>query len=242
LPANARLIIVTDVTIILSTVVSSLIGLEHWDRQGVAIYWSSFCGAGSRDVCRLGCPRRIATGGEGAAKGFAALRKRRHLHDGRQRYQYRLVPDRAPFGRRTQSASDHAVAHLSGEHSAALFLNLMRGLLEGSRRLAGPARRASSFVNSSDRFCGSVARRAAGFIYSYLHADSAQTCATLLARVAVWIQAASAMGTQFWIEFKNSMRYGSARYPGGVGDFTTLVWTNLMLGAMAAKRGDSGFT
>ncbi len=233
---NARLIIITDVTIILSTVVSSLIGARALGPAGrgdllVVVLWPPVVAI----FAGLGLPA--------AYRYWMAKEPQRASPLFTNAVIYTIAVSVISMG-----LAYLIVPHLVGERSprvimllriyqvnipAALFLNLMRGLLEGSRRFgwAGAARLISFVI------------QAIGFAGLWLVGDLtlgtatytlilAQTCSALLALVAVWIQLRPRWEPS-WIEFKNSMRYGVRDYPGGVADFTTLRLDQLMLGAMA---------
>src|SRR5438128_7806919 len=142
------------------------------------------------------------------------------------------------------------VPHLVGERSprvimllriyqvnipAALFLNLMRGLLEGSRRFgwAGAAR-LISFIVQGPGFAilwllGNLTVRTGAYTLII-----GQTASTLLGLFAVWHQLRPRWEPS-WSELKSSMQYGVRDYPGIVADFTTLRLDQLMLGAMASN-------
>ena len=140
----------------------------------------------------------------------------------------------------------HVVAERSGEVMllirvymfnipAVVFLNLMRGLLEGTRRFgwAGAAR----FIF--------FAVQATGFGVLWLAGDLtvataaitmmvSQATSMLLALVAVWLQLRPSWQPS-WTEFKTSMHYGMRDYAGGIADYATLRLDQLMLGAMASS-------
>jgi O-antigen/teichoic acid export membrane protein len=118
---------------------------------------------------------------------------------------------------------------------AALLLNLMRGLLEGTRRFgwAGLAR-LLSFIVQGPGFAilwlsGHLTIASATYTLIL-----AQTVSTALALFAVWRE----LGPRWepdWDEFKQSMHYGLRDYPGTIADFTTLRLDQLVLGAMASN-------
>lgn len=118
---------------------------------------------------------------------------------------------------------------------AVIFLNLMRGLLEGTRRFgwAGAAR----FI-----FFGVQAVGFASLWFSNrLTVETAaytmivsQTVSMLVALGAVWHQLRPRWQPS-WSEFKNSLHYGLRDYGGGVADYATLRLDQLMLGAMASS-------
>lgn len=140
----------------------------------------------------------------------------------------------------------HVVAERSGEVMllirvymfnipAVVFLNLMRGLLEGTRRFgwAGAAR----FIF--------FAVQATGFGVLWLAGDLtvataaitmmvSQATSMLLALIAVWLQLRPSWQPS-WTEFKTSMHYGMRDYAGGIADYATLRLDQLMLGAMASS-------
>jgi O-antigen/teichoic acid export membrane protein len=116
-----------------------------------------------------------------------------------------------------------------------IFLSLMRGLLEGTRRFgwAGAAR-FIFFVVQAGGFLGfwlmgrlTVSTAAFTMILS-------QTASVLLATAAVWHQLRPRWRPS-WTEFKTSMHYGLRDYAGGVADYATLRLDQLMLGAMASS-------
>jgi O-antigen/teichoic acid export membrane protein len=233
---SARLIIITDVTIILSTVVSSLIGARALGPAGrgdllVVVLWppvvAMFVGLGLPTAYRYW----MAKEPERASPLFA-----------------NAVIYTVAVSVISIALAYLIVPHLVGERSprvitllriyqvnipAALFLNLMRGLLEGSRRFgwAGAAR-LSSFVIQAIGFAGLWLAGHLTLATATYTLILAQSCSTLLALIAVLIQLRPRWEPS-WVEFKNSMRYGVRDYPGGVADFTTLRLDQLMLGAMA---------
>jgi len=233
---NARLIIITDVTIVLSTVVSSLIGARTLGPAGrgdllVVVLWppvvAMFAGLGLPAAYRYWMAREP----ERASRLFS-----------------NAVIYTVAVSVVSIALADLIVPHLVGERSprvimllriyqvnipAALFLNLMRGLLEGTRRFgwAGAAR-LISFVVQAFGFAGLWLVGHLTLATATYTLILAQTSSTLLALIAVWIQLRPRWEPS-WIEFKNSIHYGVRDYPGGVADFTTLRLDQLMLGAMA---------
>jgi O-antigen/teichoic acid export membrane protein len=118
---------------------------------------------------------------------------------------------------------------------AALFLDLMRGLLEGTRRFgwAGLARLIFFGVQAA----GFAALWMFGWFTvstATLTMIAAQTAAMALALFAVWRQLRPQWQPS-WTEFRTSMSYGLRDYPGNVADFTTLRLDQLMLGALASN-------
>src|SRR5205807_4671142 len=114
-------------------------------------------------------------------------------------------------------------------------LDVMRGLLEGTRRFgwAGLARLAFFTIQAF----GFAAFWMAGHLTVATGAYTmiaAQTVAMFLGLFAV-IRELRPRWEPSWSEFKTSMNYGMRDYPGGVADFTTLRLDQLMLGAMASN-------
>jgi len=146
--------------------------------------------------------------------------------------------------------ADLIVPHLVGDRSpqvrtllriyqinipAALFLDLMRGLLEGTRRFgwAGIARLIFFGVQGLG-FAGLWSFGRLTVTTATLTMITAQTASMLLALIAVLNQLRPNWRPS-WPEFKTSMKYALRDYPGGVADFTTLRLDQLMLGAMASN-------
>jgi len=235
---STRLILIADATILLSNVVSSLIGARALGPAG----------RGDLLIVVLWPPVVAMLAGIGLPTSY--------------RYWMAKEPDRASrlfsnaviytavVGVVSIGIADLIVPHLVGQRSpevmtllriyqvnipAALFLDLMRALLEGTRRFgwAGAARLIFFGVQAGGfallwylgRFTVATAT---------LTMISAQTAAMLLALIAVWNQLRPRWQPS-WTEFKTSMSYGLRDYPGGVADFTTLRLDQLMLGAMATN-------
>jgi len=118
---------------------------------------------------------------------------------------------------------------------AALFLDLMRGLLEGTRRFgwAGAARMIFFGVQAFG-FAGLWAAGHLTVATAMITMIIAQTSSMLLALIAVLSQLRPSWKPS-WVEFKNSMHYAVRDYPGGVADFTTLRLDQLVLAAMASN-------
>ncbi|HBB98981.1 MAG TPA: hypothetical protein DC054_26690 [Blastocatellia bacterium] len=142
------------------------------------------------------------------------------------------------------------VSHLIGERSpqvmllvhiyminipAVIFLNLMRGLLEGTRRFgwAGAARMIF-FAVQAVGFGGLWLAGHLTVASASVVMIASQLSSMVLAFVAVRKQLQPKWQPS-WSEFKNSMHYGLRDYAGGVADYTTLRLDQLMLGAMAAS-------
>jgi O-antigen/teichoic acid export membrane protein len=146
--------------------------------------------------------------------------------------------------------ADLVVPHLVGQRSpqvmmllriyqvnipAALFLDLMRGLLEGTRRFgwAGAARMIFFGVQAVG-FGGLWSVGHLTITTAMITMICAQASSMLLALIAVWHQLRPSWQPS-WVEFKNSMHYALRDYPGGVADFTTLRLDQLVLAAMASN-------
>src|SRR5262249_372253 len=96
---------------------------------------------------------------------------------------------------------------------AALFLNLMRGLLEGTRRFgwAGLAR-VLSFIVQGVGFASLWSLGKLTVSTATYTLICAQTASALFATLAVWRQLRPRWQPS-WTEFKNSMHYGLRDYP-----------------------------
>jgi O-antigen/teichoic acid export membrane protein len=235
---SAKLIILADASILLANVASSLIGARALGPAGrgdllIVAIWPPVVAM----IAGLGLPAA---------------------------YRYRMAKDPSLVSALFSNAVIYAVVvggvsiavaellvpRLVGERSdwvmllvriyqvnivAALFLDLMRGLLEGTRRFgwAGAARMIFFEVQTVG-FAGlwfagrlTVATAAATMIVG-------QATSMLLALFAVWHQFKPRWEPR-WFEFKTSLSYALRDYPGGVADFTTLRLDQLMLGAMASN-------
>jgi O-antigen/teichoic acid export membrane protein len=146
--------------------------------------------------------------------------------------------------------ADLVVPHLVGQRSpqvmmllriyqvnipAALFLDLMRGLLEGTRRFgwAGAARMIFFGVQAT----GFAALWSVGQLTlttAMITMIAAQASSMLLALIAVWHQLRPSWQPS-WAEFKTSLGYAVRDYPGGVADYTTLRLDQLVLAGMASN-------
>ena len=235
---STRLILIVNLSSLLSNVVSSLVGARALGPAGrgdllVVVLWPPVVAM----LAGLGLPTAyrywMAKEPERASKLFS-----------------NAVIYTAVLGLISVALADLLVPHLVGQRTpevmrlvriyqinipAALFLNLLNGLLEGTRRFgcAGAAR-LSSFVVQALGFAllwyaGRLTVANASFTMI-----SAQTIAMLVALVAVWHQLRPRWQPS-WTEFKTSMNYALRDYPGGVADFTTLRLDQLMLGAMASN-------
>ena len=235
---NARLILIADITILLSNVVSSLIGARALGPAG----------RGDLLVIVLWPPVVAMLAGLGLPTAY--------------RYWMAREPERVSFlfsnavlytlavGVVSVVLADLIVPHLVGQRSpqvmmllrvyqvnipAALFLDLMRGLLEGTRRFgwAGAARMIFFGVQAIG-FAGLWSVGHLTVATAMITMITAQTTSMLLALIAVWRQLRPSWQPS-WIEFKNSMHYALRDYPGGVADFTTLRLDQLVLAAMASN-------
>ena len=235
---SARLILITDVTILLSTVISSLVGARALGPAGrgdllVVVLWPPVVAM----IAGVGLPT--------AYRYWMAKEPHRVSLLFSNAVIYTIV-----VGVVSIALADLIVPHLVGQRSprvmmllriyqvnipAALFLDLMRGLLEGTRRFgwAGAARLVFFGVQALGFaalwFAGHLTVSTAAFTMI-----AAQTGAMLLAFVAVKRQLRPRWEPS-WTEFKTSMSYALRDYPGGVADFTTLRLDQLMLGAMASN-------
>ncbi|HYW71622.1 MAG TPA: oligosaccharide flippase family protein, partial [Pyrinomonadaceae bacterium] len=235
---SARLIFLTDTAIILSTMISSLVGARALGPAGrgdllIVVLWPPVVAM----LAAMGLPT--------AYRYWMAKEPERVSRLFSNAVVYTVI-----VGLVSVTIADIVVPHLVGSRSeqvmtlvrlyqinipAALFLNLMRGLLEGTRRFgwAGLAR-LLSFVVQGPGF-------ALLWMLGHLTVASAtytlivaQTLSTLLGLFAVYRELRPRWQPD-WTEFKTSMNYGLRDYPGSVADFTTLRLDQLMLGAMASN-------
>ena len=235
---SAKLIFITDSTILLSTMISSLVGARALGPAGrgdllVVVLWPPVIAM----LAGLGLPT--------AYRYWMAKEPERVSRLFSNAVIYTLV-----IGMISIAVADLIVPHLVGNRSpqvitllriyqinipAALFLNLMRGLLEGTRRFgwAGAAR-LLSFIVQGPGFAilwliGSLTVTSATYTLIV-----GQTASMLLGLFAVWHQLRPRWQPS-WSELKSSLHYGVRDYLGGVADFTTLRLDQLMLGAMASN-------
>ncbi len=235
---NARLILITDVTILLSTVVSSLLGARALGPAGrgdllVVVLWPPVVAM----LAGLGLP---------SAYRYWMAREPEKVS---QLFTNAVIYT-AVVGIISVALADLIVPHLVGDRSpqvrtllriyqinipAALFLDLMRGLLEGTRRFgwAGIARLIFFGVQGLG-FAGLWSFGRLTVTTATVTMITAQTASMLMALIAVWKELQPRWRPS-WSEFKTSMKYGLRDYPGGVADFTTLRLDQLMLGAMASN-------
>jgi O-antigen/teichoic acid export membrane protein len=235
---SAKLIFLTDVAIILSTMISSLVGARALGPAG----------RGDLLVVVLWPPVIAMLAGAGLPTAYKYWMAREP--DRASRLFSNAVVYTVIVGLVAISLADITVPHLVGSRSpevmtllriyqvnipAALLLNLMRGLLEGTRRFgwAGLAR-LLSFIVQGPGFAilwlsGHLTIASATYTLIL-----AQALSTALALFAVWRE----LGPRWepdWDEFKQSMHYGLRDYPGTIADFTTLRLDQLVLGAMASN-------
>lgn len=235
---SAKLIFITDVTILVSTMVSSLVGARALGPAGrgdllVVVLWPPVIAM----LAGLGLPT--------AYRYWMAKEPERVSPLFSNAVVYTVI-----VGLVAVSLADMIVPHLIGSRSpqvmtlvriyqinipAALFLDLMRGLLEGTRRFgwAGAARMIFFGVQG------------AGFAVLWLAGDltvatasvtmiAAQASSMLLALFAVLHQLRPRWEPS-WKQFRESMGYSLRDYPGVVADYTTLRLDQLMLGGMASN-------
>jgi O-antigen/teichoic acid export membrane protein len=235
---SAKLILVTDIAITLFTVVTSLVGARALGPAGrgdllVVVMWPLVIAL----LAELGLPNSY--------RYWMAKEPERGSRLFSNAVIYTLLA-----GAISVVLGDWVVPHLVGHRSAevmllvriyminipaVIFLNLMRGLLEGTRRFGwSGAARLIFFGVQATGFAGlwftghlTVATAAYTMILS-------QTASLLVALVAVWHQLRPGWEPS-WSEFKNSLHYGLRDYGGGVSDYATLRLDQLMLGAMASS-------
>jgi O-antigen/teichoic acid export membrane protein len=235
---SARLIFISDVTILVANVVSSLIGARALGPAGrgdllVVVLWPPVIAM----LAGLGLPT--------AYRYWMAKEPERVSQLFSNAVVYTVI-----VGLVAVTLADILVPHLVGNRGpqvmmlvriyqinipAALFLDLMRGLLEGTRRFgwAGAAR----IIFFGVQAFGFAALWATGQLTvasAMITMISSQTVAMLLALFAVLNQLRPRWQPS-WSEFKNSMSYALRDYPGNVADYTTLRLDQLMLGAIASN-------
>jgi len=142
------------------------------------------------------------------------------------------------------------VSHLIGERSAqvmllvhiyminipaVIFLNLMRGLLEGTRRFGwSGAARSIFFTVQAVGFGGLWLAGHLTVASASIVMIASQLSSMVLAFVAVH-QQLQPKWQPSWAEFKNSLHYGMRDYAGGMAEYTTLRVDQLMLGATVSN-------
>jgi len=235
---SAKLILLADVAITSASIVTSLIGARALGPTGrgdllLITLWPIVIAL----VAELGLPN--------AYRYWMAKEPQRASRLFSNAVIYALV-----FGGISIALGELLVPHLVAQRSpdvmllirvyminipAVVFLNLMRGLLEGTRRFgwAGAARfiffavQAGGFA--SLWFMGRLTVATAAFTMI-----ASQTTSMLLALIAVRLQLRPTWQPS-WREFKTSMHYGFRDYAGGVADYATLRLDQLMLGGMASS-------
>lgn len=235
---SAKLILATDVAITLFSVATSLIGARSLGPAGrgdllVVTLWPIVIAM----LAALGLPN--------AFRYWMAKEPARCSRLFSNAVVYTLVA-----GAFSIVLSDFIVPHLIGQRNphvmmlarvyminipAVIFLSLMRGLLEGTKRFGWSG--AARFI-----FFGV---QAVGFsslwLLSRLTVGTAavtmivaQMVSMLLALIAV-LRELKPSWDPSWEEFRTSMHYGLRDYAGEVSDFTTLRLDQLMLGGMASS-------
>ncbi|HEY8204451.1 MAG TPA: oligosaccharide flippase family protein [Pyrinomonadaceae bacterium] len=235
---STRLILIADATILLTNVVSSLIGARALGPAGrgdllVVVLWPPVIAM----LTGLGLPT--------AYRYWMAREPNRISQLFSNAVIYSLLAGLAGL-----AVSELVVTHVVGERSPevilllriylfivpnVLFTDLMRSLLEGTRRFGwGGLIRLVFFLIQATGFAGLwIAGRLSIATGAYTMM-TAQTVALLLALSAVFRELKPRWAPS-WSEFKTSMSYGLRDYPGGVADFTTLRLDQLMLGALASN-------
>ena len=235
---SAKLIFLTDISIMAMTMISSLVGARALGPAGrgdllVVVLWPPVIAM----LAALGLPA--------AYRYWMAKEPERGSRLFSNAVVYTVV-----VGLVAVTLADVIVPHLVGQRSpqvmtlvriyqinipAALFLDLMRGLLEGTRRFgwAGAARLIFFGVQGI------------GFALLWMtgHLTVTSACITMICS-----QASSMLLSLFavlhqlrpswepnWKEFRNSLKFSLRDYPGVVADYTTLRLDQLMLGGMASN-------
>jgi O-antigen/teichoic acid export membrane protein len=235
---SAKLIFLTDASIMAATMISSLVGARALGPAGrgdllVVVLWppviAMLAGAGLPTAYRYWMAKEPARVSSLFSNAIV----------------YTVV-----VGAVAVTLADLIVPHLIGDRGpqvmtlvriyqinipAALFLDLMRGLLEGTKRFgwAGAARLIFFGVQGL------------GFAGLWLvgHLTVTTACFTMIvAQASSMILALIAVCHQMhpswrpdWNEFKSSLNYSLRDYPGVVADYTTLRLDQLMLGGMASS-------
>jgi enterobacterial common antigen flippase len=235
---SAKLILATDIAITLFSIVTSLIGARSLGPAGrgdllVITLWPLVIAL----LAEMGLPN--------AYRYWMAKDVTRGSYLFSNAVLYTIVA-----GALGMILSDLVVPHLVGDRSpevmwlvriymvnipAVIFFNLLRGLLEGTKRFGWSG--ASRFMFFGVQAVGfsslwglhrlTVASAAATMIL-------AQTLQMSLALFAV-LRELKPRWSPSWSEFKTSMNYGLRDYFGEVSDFTTLRLDQLMLGGMASS-------
>lgn len=235
---SAKLILIADASILLANVFSSLIGARALGPAGrgdllVIVLWPPVVAM----LAGLGLPT--------AYRYWMAREPHRVSYLFSNAVVYTIA-----VGVVSVALADLIVPHLVGQRSpqvmmllriyqvnipAALFLDLMRGLLEGTRRFgwAGAAR-VIFFGVQAIGFAGLWSMGQLTVVTAMVTMISAQAASMLLALIGVLHQLKPSWKPS-WAEFKLSMNYALRDYPGGVADFTTLRLDQLVLAGMASN-------
>jgi O-antigen/teichoic acid export membrane protein len=235
---STRLILLADATILLTNVVSSLIGARALGPAGrgdllVVVLWPPVIAM----LAGLGLPT--------AYRYWMAKEPERvsHLFSNALIYAFSA-------GLVGLALSELIIPHVVGERSAdvllllrvylfivpnVLFTDLLRSLLEGSRRFgwAGLTRLIFFAMQAGGFAALWIAGRLTVATGAYTMV-AAQTLSMSIALFAVFRELRPHWNLS-WTEFKTSMHYAVRDYPGGVADFTTMRMDQLMLGAMASN-------
>lgn len=235
---NTRLILGAEALSVLSTVFSSLIGARALGPAGrgdllIVVLWPPVIAM----VAGLGLPTAykywIAKDPKRASKLFS-----------------NAVIYTLTIGVIGVVVADLAIPYLVGDRSPhvmtllriyqinilpALLMDLMLGMLEGTRRFGwSGASRTTFFVVQASGFAVLWFAQHLTVATAMIVMMSAQASAMGLALIAVWRQMRPRWQPN-WSEFKNSFHYGVRDYPGGVADYTTLRLDQMMLGGMASN-------
>ena len=235
---SAKLIFLTDITIMAATMISSLVGARALGPAGrgdllVIVLWPPVIAM----IAGLGLPT--------AYRYWMAKEPQRVSRLFSNAVVYTII-----VGLIAVTLADVIVPHLVGTRApqvmtlvriyqinipAALFLDLMRGLLEGTRRFgwAGAARLIFFGIQGLG-FAGLWVGGHLTVTTACFIMIAAQASSMLLALIAVLYQLRPSWQPD-WTEFRNSLRYSLRDYPGVVADYTTLRLDQLMLGGMASN-------
>jgi enterobacterial common antigen flippase len=235
---SAKLILATDVAITLFSIVTSLIGARSLGPAGrgdllVITLWPLVIAM----LAEMGLPN--------AYRYWMAKEPAKCSHLFSNAVVYTLVA-----GALGMIFSDLVIPHLVGNRSAevmwlvrvyminipaVIFLNLMRGLLEGTKRFGwSGAARFTFFGVQAIGFSSLWAMNRLTVGTAAFTMILAQTLSMSLALVAV-LRVLKPRWSPSWKELKTSLHYGLRDYAGEVSDFTTLRLDQLMLGGMASS-------
>lgn len=235
---SAKLILATDIAITLFSIVTSLIGARSLGPAGrgdllVVTLWPIVIAL----LAAVGLPN--------AFRYWMAKDPSRCSRLFSNAVIYTIVA-----GAISMILSDLTVPHLVGNRSpevmalvrvyminipAVIFLSLMRGLLEGTKRFGwSGAARLIFFGVQAAGFSTLWAFNRLTVATAAFTMIVAQIVSTLLALIAV-LRELKPRWSPSWQEFRTSMHYGLRDYAGEVSDFTTLRLDQLMLGGMASS-------